>query len=117
MRLRPEQHLRRQADFRAVRESGKRIDCGAFTAWCLLRPESSGRSRVGIAASKASLGSSVPRNRARRRLREIFRLNQHRLPPGCDILLVARHSVNRLDYALLEQKFIETCLKLAGPTR
>ena len=31
MRFRPEQHLRRQADFRAVREEGRRVECGAFT--------------------------------------------------------------------------------------
>jgi ribonuclease P protein component len=33
MRFRPEQHLRRQGDFRAVRELGRRVDCGAFTLW------------------------------------------------------------------------------------
>jgi ribonuclease P protein component len=116
MRFRPEQHLRRQLDFRAVREQGRRIDCGAFTLWVRRRgpTEPAGTVRLGIAASKAALGSSVPRNRAKRRIRELFRSHQELVPAGCDLLIVARSAVNRLDYPQLEQKFIESCRRLAA---
>jgi ribonuclease P protein component len=48
-----------------------------------------GRNRLGITVS-VKLGGAVVRNRARRRLREVYRLHQSELKPGWDILLVAR---------------------------
>ena len=45
--------------------------------------------RVGITVSK-KLGHAVVRNRIRRRLREIYRLNESRFQPGWDIVVVAR---------------------------
>ena len=118
MRFRPEQHLRRPGDFRAVRELGRRIDCGAFTVWFFRRdaqPGPSGLPRVGVVASIASVGGAVQRNRAKRRLREVFRQHQTLVPAGADLLLVARAAVNRLDYPALAQKFIDACRKLFPP--
>jgi ribonuclease P protein component len=115
MRFRSEQHLRRQDDIRAAREQGNRIDCGAFTIWWRLpagtQPES--LPRVGVVASIAAVGPSVQRSRVKRRLRELFRLQQSRLPRGCDLLLVARAAVNRWQFPELEKKFIEACGKIA----
>ncbi len=45
--------------------------------------------RVGITVSK-KLGHAVVRNRTRRRIREIYRLNEERFAPGWDIVVVAR---------------------------
>ena len=45
--------------------------------------------RVGITVSK-KLGHAVVRNRVRRRLREIYRLNEAQFQPGWDIVVVAR---------------------------
>jgi len=115
MRFRPEQHLRRPGDFRAVREQGRRIDCGAFTVWFFSRPSSASPAslpRVGVVASIASVGAAVQRNRAKRRLRAVFRTHQALVPAGSDLLLVARAAVNRLDYPALEQKFTDACRKL-----
>ena len=48
-----------------------------------------GQNRVGITVSK-KLGGAVVRNRVRRRLREVYRLNENRFLPGYDIVVVAR---------------------------
>lgn len=48
-----------------------------------------GQNRVGITVSK-KLGKAVVRNRVRRRLREVYRLNEDRFLPGWDIVVVAR---------------------------
>ena len=48
-----------------------------------------GRNEVGITVSK-KLGGAVVRNRTRRRLREVYRLNEERFTPGWDIVVVAR---------------------------
>ena len=117
MRFRPEQHLRRQADFAAVRTQGRRVECGAFVLWWRSRGPAGppACARVGVVASIASVGSAVQRNRARRRLRAIFRTHQDRVPADCDLLLVARAAVNHLNYAEVEQKFIGACHKLTPP--
>jgi ribonuclease P protein component len=45
--------------------------------------------RVGITVSK-KLGKAHIRNRVRRRLREVYRLNEDKFLPGYDIVVVAR---------------------------
>ena len=45
--------------------------------------------RVGLTVGK-KLGHAVIRNRVRRRLREVYRLNEARFTPGWDIVVVAR---------------------------
>ena len=45
--------------------------------------------RVGITVSK-KLGKAHIRNRVRRRLREVYRLNESAFAPGWDIVVVAR---------------------------
>jgi len=120
MRFRPEQHLRRPGDFRTVREQGRRIDCGAFTVWHFRHdkaPAASARPRVGVVASIASVGAAVQRNRAKRRLRELFRQHQDQIPAGSDLLLVARAAINRLDFTTLVQKFAAACRQLTPPPR
>ena len=54
-----------------------------------VRPNRRGRNRLGVTVS-TKLGHAVVRNRVRRRLREIFRLNQGGLAQGYDMILVAR---------------------------
>ena len=53
------------------------------------RKNRSNRNRVGVTVSK-KLGKAVVRNRVRRRLREIYRLNEDTFLPGWDIVVVAR---------------------------
>ncbi len=45
--------------------------------------------RVGITVSK-KLGKAHVRNHVRRRLREVYRLNEEKFQPGWDIVVVAR---------------------------
>jgi ribonuclease P protein component len=68
--------------------------------------------RVGVVASTAAVGNAVRRNRAKRRLREVFRQQQQLVPADFDLLMVARHSLNRLGYGAIEQKFIDACRRL-----
>ena len=53
------------------------------------RKNRTGTNRVGITVSK-KLGHAVVRNRVRRRLREVYRLNEAKFQPGWDIVVVAR---------------------------
>jgi ribonuclease P protein component len=121
MRFRPGQHLRRQSDIRAPRERGARADCQTFTVWHMRRtptvsaePAAETLPRVCFVASKASVGGAVLRNRAKRRLREVFRRHQELLPRDADLVVVARAAVNRRPFAELERKFVEACQRIAA---
>lgn len=116
MQLRAGQRLRRNGDFRAVREQGRRIDCGAFMLTWRVRPaaEKPGPARVGVVASRAAVGDAVDRNRAKRRLRELYRRHQHLVPAGHDVVLTARSSLLRLDFAEAAQRFVHACGKFSG---
>jgi ribonuclease P protein component len=111
MRLRAGQRLRRND---AVREQGRRMDCGAFMlTWCS-RPagQPAAPARVGVVASRAAVGDAVNRNRAKRRLRSLYRQNQHLVPPGLDLVLTARAAILRMEYAEVAQRFVHACGKL-----
>jgi ribonuclease P protein component len=120
MRFRPEQHLRRANDIRGVREQGQRMDCRAFTIWWKPRTDSAENSvtshqklpRMCVIASTKAVGHAVLRNRAKRRLREVFRQQQNSVPPGCDLLLVARNTATTWPIAELEKKFVEACAQI-----
>jgi ribonuclease P protein component len=121
MRFRAEQHLRRQTDIRAVREQGRRIDCRAFTMWWRKReldPKSgvpaACPSRVCVIASTKAVGAAVQRNRAKRRLREVFRHRQHEVPAGIDFLLIARQVAAVWPLPHLESRFAEACRQIAA---
>ncbi len=68
-----------------------------------------GLNRVGITVGK-KLGHAVVRNRVRRRLREVYRLNESKFQPGWDIVVVGRHKAISADF----QKLTEGYMALAG---
>jgi ribonuclease P protein component len=115
MNLRAGQRLRRNDDFRAVREQGRRTDCGAFLLTWRVRPAelAATPARVGVVASRASVGDAVHRNRAKRRLREIYRRHQTLVPAGLDLVLTARPALLRMEFAEVEQRFTQACHKFA----
>ncbi len=61
--------------------------------------------RLGITVT-AKLGKAVSRNRVRRRLREIYRLNESKFCRGLDIVVVARVRSRGARYCELERDFL-----------
>ena len=68
------------------------------------------RNEVGITVSK-KLGSAVIRNRIRRRLREVYRLNETRFTPGWDIVVVARSRTVNADFDKLTDAYLSLAEK------
>ena len=66
--------------------------------------------RLGITTG-VKLGHAVDRNRARRRIREIYRLSEPLLRPGFDIVIVARSACIDGDFAALQRSFLRLCKK------
>ena len=66
--------------------------------------------RVGITVSK-KLGCAVVRNRVRRRLREVYRLNEDRFAPGWDIVVIARSRSVDADFGKLTNAYLSLAEK------
>jgi ribonuclease P protein component len=109
--------LRRQADFQTT-ISGKRFYSGrAMVAFAV--PSQRDESRVGVTVSRA-LKSSVDRNRARRRLRELARLkllgaDSPLTSVGIryDVVLIARPAALEVDFAELVAEAEQAALRLS----
>ena len=85
--------LLRRVEFRKVYEEGRRGSVRVCTIF--YRSNGLPQTRLGITTPRA-VGKAVIRNRIRRRLREVFRLNQNAIQPGWDIVLNPRPIVARL---------------------
>ena len=74
------------------------------------RKNNSENNRVGVTVSK-KLGHAIVRNRVRRRLREVYRLNEALFVPGWDIVVVARSRCITADFSKLTQAYLSLAEK------
>jgi len=102
-RFGPAVRLRSRAEFTAVQQQGRRISSRYATV--LARPNTLGRDRLGLIASRR-LGGAVVRNRAKRRLREVFRRRPDAETAlsrrGWDVVIIARAEVATVPFAELQ---------------
>jgi ribonuclease P protein component len=95
--------LTRRAEFAAVREQGK-SQHGNFMVLGTWQAPLSEPARLGVIAARRT-GSAVERNRARRRLREIFRVHRPLLPGGLWMVVVLRRAAVRATFAALTEEW------------
>lgn len=98
--FRPDERLRRRADYQKVYERGARVHGRFLTLFAL--PNELPTGRLGIAATR-KLGGAVHRNRAKRLIREVFRRNK--LAPGFDIVVVPKRELLDASLTALETEF------------
>ena len=104
MRLSRAFRLQESRDFTRLRKEGRRLVKGCLIANWL--PLSAGASpRVGVVTSRR-LGNAAVRTRARRLLRESFRLHQHDLREPVAMVLVARSSIVGRKLAEVERDYL-----------
>jgi ribonuclease P protein component len=92
--------LRRRSEFTGVFEGGVKRHGQLMSV--VVRDSGPGAARIGIAASR-KLGGAVERNRAKRRIREVFR--RLAIAPGLDIVVMPRPALLTAPLANVRQEF------------
>ena len=102
-----------QKDFDAVYRFGR--SQGSRFVVLFYRKNNLGYSRISYLASK-KVGNSVKRNRARRLMREAFRLSGQIISPGYDLILIARKSITEAGMRDIMQSEVAALKKARGVT-
>ena len=108
--------VRRHSEYRLIQSRGRRVH-SAHYVWIVMPrlPAPAGEARrirdgappgahptgarLGITMTRKAMPRAVARNRARRVLREVFRLDAALFPAGCDVVVVGRAGAEELGYA------------------
>lgn len=97
-----QRRIARSSEFFRLREEGRReVSGGLIMNWA-----PAPALRLGVVTSK-KVGASVVRSRARRLLREAFRLHQHELCQPVTMVLVARPSIAERAFADVERDYLK----------
>ncbi len=103
--------LRHKGEFNQIRAEGRRLSRGCLTAnWMALSPGAV--VRLGVITTR-KLGKAHRRSRARRLVRETFRLHQHELREPVAMVLVARSSILGCTLSQVERDFL-SLMRQAG---
>ncbi|MEW6572309.1 MAG: ribonuclease P protein component [Bacillota bacterium] len=99
----------RRRDFEEVFKKGSKGAVGNVVVYVL--PNKMPVCRLGFAVSR-KVGSTVKRNRVRRLLREVCRLNEDCFKPGYDYVILGRGSAGEAGYGSMESAVKEAVRRL-----
>ena len=103
-----EARILNKTEFQNIYSTGTRYFSKNFVLVC--KDGASDQSRLGITVTKKISKRANKRNTLKRRIREIFRLNRHRLSGVMDIIVIARHGSLDCDYEEVSRQILG-CLK------
>ncbi|MCB9030504.1 MAG: ribonuclease P protein component [Deltaproteobacteria bacterium] len=103
--------LKKRREYLEIQADGKKLYSKQFLI--IVKKSERTDSRIGVTVTKKVDKRAVGRNRIKRRIKEIFRLNQFRLNGIFDILIIARHDAHSCNYHDMERQILGT-LKAKG---
>lgn len=104
-----ENRLKRDKDFQKVFKGG----AGAYGSFCGAKFSPNGRksSRIAVVVGTKVSKSAVVRNRIRRQIREVVRLNLAKIRPGYDLVIIAKPEAKGRTQRELEQATLKLIKK------
>lgn len=102
-----EERLLNRKEFVNLNRLGKRYRTKHFTV--IVKENGLDISRIGITVKK-KIGNAVKRNKIKRWIREIFRLNKNHIPKGYDIVIVANSGADGLGFWKIKDELGEIIL-------
>jgi len=101
--------LKKNHEFKRLYNKGKSAASQCAVVYC--RRNGSPGNRLGVTVS-TKLGGAVQRNRIRRRLKEIYRINEGKMSAGFDVVIVARMRSRYSGFGELESSILSLLRKL-----
>ena len=101
--------MKNNYEFRRIYATGKSAVTGLLAVYC--KRNRKRISQLGVTVG-TKVGKAVCRNKVRRRLKEIYRLNELEIKRGWDIVIVARVKSRYATYSQLEADFLRLMDKL-----
>jgi ribonuclease P protein component len=86
-RFTKDDRIRKRSEFLRVQRLGVKVSSRSFLLFA--RKNGLGRARLGVTVSKR-VGNAVRRNRIKRLVREVYRLNREKFPGDIDLVVVAK---------------------------
>ncbi len=108
------ERLKKNEDFKKIYARGKSVVTPYLVLYFMRN--GTGQNRLGISVSK-KVGNSVVRNRAKRLIREAFRLTPITLKSGLDMVLIARVRMNQADFKTTEKHMSQVLNKVRKDTQ
>ncbi len=99
-----DERMRHRWEFERVKKSGLTVRGRSMILSLASCPDHLER-RVGFIVTR-HYGGAVKRNLARRRMREIYRLNRNRLERGMHLVLIARSPRQEVSYHQMNKEFL-----------
>lgn len=103
--LRKERRLCKNREYQFVYRRGK-SHVNHHAVLYALRRSPKQPTRIGFVTGK-KVGCAVERNRCRRLMKEVYRLHQHELVDGYELVLIGRSPLKKLDYAQAEKSILQ----------
>ena len=91
--------IRKNMEFKDIYKSGKNYWNRNLILY--VKKNDLNRTRVGYTITK-KLGNAVERNRLRRKMKEIYRLNFYNIEEGYDLIFIAKKNIKDIPYKELE---------------
>ena len=103
--------IRRRSEFLRIQGQGRKFVTDHFLIFS--KPNAIGHPRIGITVSR-KVGNAVLRNRIKRLVREVFRIDRSWFQGSHDVVIVARRSAAGADFQAVKRevrRFCEQCFR------
>ncbi len=107
--LSKEERIRKRRDFLRLKRGGTRVSGGDFVI--VAHPNELNFCRLGISVGKR-IGKAHTRNRIKRLVREVFRLNKKAFPPSTDIMIIVIKTPKLLSFVPFENDILKLTQRL-----